>query len=132
VLNVKAMLLDGKDHPVDSSEIAFHQAAVLAFNAAARKANPVFLEPLMRLSVTTPESYLGSITGDLAARRAVIRSQETHGNFRVLTAEVPLAEMFGYATQLRSLSQGRAGSTMEPHSYAPAPQHVAEHILRCV
>jgi elongation factor G len=132
MLNVKVTLLDGKDHPVDSSEIAFHQAGVLAFNSAAEQAKPVFLEPIMRLSVSTPEEYLGAITGDLTARRAMIRNQEPRGKYRVLDAEVPLAEMFGYSTQLRSLSQGRASSTMEPYSYAPAPAHVAEQILRYV
>ncbi|MCD4825389.1 MAG: elongation factor G [Phycisphaerae bacterium] len=132
MLDVKVTLLDGKDHPVDSSEIAFHQAAMMAFNQAAEGAKPVFLEPIMLLSVSTPEDYLGAITGDLTAKRAVIRSQEQRGRFRVLTAEVPLAEMFGYSTQLRSLSQGRASGSMEPYSYAPAPVHVAESILRYV
>ncbi len=130
--NIKATLLDGKHHPVDSSEIAFEQASVLAFSEAVANAGPVFLEPIMHLQVTTPEEYLGAIIGDLNARRADIRKMEQRGRYHVLTAEAPLAEMFGYATQLRSLSQGRATSTMEPHSYAPAPAHVAEEILRYV
>jgi elongation factor G len=130
MLNVKITLLDGEHHPVDSSEIAFEQAAVLAFNEAAAKADPVFLEPIMLVTVNTPEEYLGAVTGDLTARRAMIRNQETRGKFRVVTAEVPLAEMFGYSTQVRSLSQGRAAASMEPHAYAPAPRHVAEQLMQ--
>jgi elongation factor G len=130
MLNIKATLLDGKHHPVDSSDLAFQQAATLAFNEAVQAAQPVFLEPIMRLQVTTPEEYLGSVTGDLNSRRAEIREMEQRGKYRVLMAMAPLAEMFGYSTQLRSLSQGRATSTMEPHSYAPAPTHVTEQILK--
>ena len=130
MLNVKITLLDGKHHPVDSSDIAFQQAAAISFNEATKRASPVFLEPIMWLSVSTPEEYLGSITGDLNARRAEISDMQHRGQYRVLIAQVPLAEMFGYSTQLRSLSQGRATSTMEPHSYAPAPAHVSEKILR--
>jgi len=132
MLNVKVTLLDGKEHPVDSSELAFEQAGAMAFNAAIEQATPVFLEPIMKLTVTTPDDYFGAITGDLAARRAIITNQEMRGKYRVLTAEVPLGEMFGYTTQVRSLSQGRASATMEPHSYAPAPAQVAEHLLRYV
>ncbi len=130
--NIKARLLGGKHHPVDSSEIAFEQAAAIAFNEAVARAEPIFLEPIMHLEVTTPQEYLGAITGDLNARRAEIRKLDQRGTYRVLEAEVPLAEMFGYATQLRSLSQGRATSTMEPHAYAAAPAHVTEDILRYV
>jgi elongation factor G len=130
MLNLKVTLLDGKDHPVDSSEIAFHQAAMLAFNTAVKRSDPIFLEPIMRLDVLTPDEYLGAVTGNLNARRAEIRKMDQRDKFRVLTAEVPLAEMFGYSTQLRSLTQGRASGTMEPHSYAPVPKQVAEKILR--
>jgi len=132
MLNVKVSLLDGKHHPVDSSDIAFQQAGAIAFNAAVEKASPVFLEPIMRLSISTPEEYLGAVTGDLNARRAEIRAMTQRGQYRVLVADAPLAEMFGYATQLRSLSQGRASSTMEPNCYGPAPSQVAERILRYV
>ena len=128
--NVKVTLLDGKYHPVDSSDLAFQQAGAIAFNEAAGKATPVFLEPIMRLQVTTPEEYLGSVTGDLNARRAEIKEMEQRGKYRVLQAQVPLAEMFGYSTQLRSLSQGRATYTMEPHAYGQAPPSVAEQIMR--
>ncbi|MGC9453572.1 MAG: elongation factor G [Phycisphaerae bacterium] len=132
LLNIKVTLLDGKHHPVDSSEVAFQQAGSIAFTEAVSKASPVFLEPIMRLQVMTPEDYLGAVTADLQARRAEIKQMEQRGNQRVLTAEVPLAEMFGYSTQLRSVSQGRATSTMEPLRYAPAPDQVAEKILRYV
>ena len=130
--NIMVTLVDGKHHPVDSSELAFEQAGALAFAEAVGKADPVFLEPIMKLQVTTPEEYLGAVTGDLNARRAAIRSMEQRGRFRVVEAESPLAEMFGYSTQLRSLSQGRATSTMEPLMYVVAPAHVAEDILRYV
>ena len=132
MLNIKVTLLDGKHHPVDSSDIAFQQAGAMAFAQAVEQAEPVFLEPIMRLQVTTPEEYLGAVTGDLNARRAEIRGVEQRARFRVLTAETPLAEMFGYTTQLRSLTQGRATNTMEPYTYAPAPAHVGEQILRFV
>ena len=130
VLNVKVTLLDGKYHPVDSSDMAFQQAGAIAFNEAISKANPVFLEPLMRLSVTTPEEHFGAVSGDLNSRRAEIKEVEHRGRYCVITALAPLAELFGYTTQLRSLTQGRATSTMEPHSYAPAPAHVSEQILK--
>jgi len=132
MLNVKVTLTDGKSHPADSTEMAFQQAAALAFGDAVQKANPVFLEPIMRLTVSTPEQYLGPVTGDLNARRAVITEMENRGDTRVLHALAPLAEMFGYSTQLRSVSAGRAQYTMEPHSYAPAPKQVTDSILRYV
>ena len=130
MLNVKTTLLDGKYHPVDSSPVAFQLAGAMAFADAAKRADPVFLEPIMRLQVTVPEEYIGSVTGDLNSRRAVIKEMEQRGGYRVLHALTPLAEMFGYSTQLRSLTQGRGTSTIEPHSYAPVPAHVAEGILR--
>ncbi len=130
VSNIKVTLLDGKHHPVDSSDIAFHQAGVLAFDQAVRQARPVFLEPIMALQVTTPEAYLGAITGDMNARRAEIKDMEQRGGYRVILAEVPLGELFGYATQLRSLSQGRATSTVEPRRYAPVPAQLSQKMLR--
>jgi elongation factor G len=132
MLNLRVTLLDGEEHPVDSSEIAFEQAGVIAFNEAVEQARPVFLEPVMRLQVTTPQEFIGAVSGDLNARRGMIRNSEERGQYTVLTAIVPLAEMFGYTTHLRSLTQGRATGTMEPHSYAPAPSQVAEQILRYV
>lgn len=130
ILNLKITLLDGKYHPVDSSDIAFQHAGASAFNEAVSKADPALLEPIMRLDVVTPEEYLGAVTGDLNRRRAEIKQMSHRGKYRVLSVEAPLAEMFGYATQLRSLTQGRATQTMEPHLYAPVPAHVAEEILR--
>jgi len=130
MLNIRATLLDGQTHPVDSSTLAFQQAAAMAFHAAAQQARPVFLEPIMRLQVTVPQEYFGAVTGDLNSRRAEIREMAQRGAFRVLFADVPLAEMFGYSTQLRSLTQGRGTSTMEPRTYAAVPAQVAESILK--
>ena len=121
-------LLGGKHHPVDSSEMAFANAAAMAFKAAVDKAAPVFLEPIMLLEVTTPEAYLGGITGDLNARRANITGLERRGRYRKLTATVPLSEMFGYTTVLRSLTQGRGTSTLEPLTYAVVPAEVAARL----
>lgn len=132
MLDVKVTLLDGKHHPVDSSTVAFQHAGALAFRAAVEKADPVFLEPIMRLQVATPEDYIGSVTADLNGRRADIKEMDHRGRHRVLLVLAPLAEMFGYSTQLRSLTQGRGTSTMEPHSYAPVPAHVTERMLRYV
>jgi elongation factor G len=130
MLNVRITLTGGQSHPVDSTDVAFRQAASLAFDQAVANAKPVFLEPLMKLQVSTPDEYLGAVTGDLNSRRAEIREIEQRGHFRILYALAPLAEMFGYTTALRSLTQGRATSTMEPHTYAPAPTQVAEEIMK--
>ena len=132
MLNIKITLLDGKHHSVDSSDIAFQQAGALAFNEAVSKADPALLEPIMSLNVVTPEEYLGAVTGDLNRRRAAIKQMSHRGKYRVLSIEAPLVEMFGYATQLRSLTQGRATHTMEPHLYALMPVQVAEEVLRYV
>ena len=129
MLNVKITLLDATADE-NSSEIAFQQAAVIAVCQAIEAASPVFLEPVMQLSVSTPEEYLGSVTGDLTGKRAIIRNQEHRGKLVVLTAEVPLGELFGYTTTLRSLSQGRASGSMEPLGYQVAPKQVADSILQ--
>jgi len=129
MIHIKATLLDGQEHEVDSSELAFENAARIAFEEAVRKASPGVMEPIMRLEVTTPEVYFGAVTGDLAARRAVITSAELRGDRRVIQAQVPLREMVGYATVLRSLTQGRAHWYMEPHAYVVAPPNVAQEIL---
>ena len=129
VLNVKVALLDGKHHPVDSSDLAFQQAGAIAFQQALVRAEPVLLEPIMLLRVVTPAEYFGALTGDLNGRRAEITDSEQRGPYRVLTARAPLAEMFGYATRLRSLTQGRASSTMEPHSYRPVPPSISRKIM---
>ncbi len=123
--NIRVMLLDGKHHPVDSSEVAFQQAGSIAFNEAVKKASPVFLEPIMMLQVTVPQEYLGAVTSDLNSRRAEIKHLQNRGKYRLISAEVPLAEMFGYTTRLRSITRGRGTSTMEPKRYAPVPANVA-------
>ncbi|MCG3138694.1 MAG: Elongation factor G [Phycisphaerae bacterium] len=127
--NIKYTLVDGKYHEVDSSELAFETAASMAFQEAAKKARPVLMEPIMKVEVTTPEEFFGNINGDLNSRRAMITGSDVRGTYRVVQAQVPLANMFGYATQLRSLSQGRASWSMEPSHYAVVPNSVAEKIL---
>ena len=128
LVNLRAVIIDGKDHPVDSSEIAFHQAGALALREAVEKAGPVFLEPIMRLEVVTPESYVGSVAGDLNARRAIITGMEDRGVYRKLTAHVPLSSMFGYTTNLRSQTQGRGTYTMEPLTYGIVPPEVTARL----
>ena len=118
-------LLDGKHHPVDSSDLAFARAGAMAFEAAVAKASPVFLEPIMRLEVMVPETYLGNVTADLNTRRAEITDMAHRGAYRKVTARVPLAMMFGYTTSLRSVTQGRGTCTMEPLAYATVPAEVA-------
>ena len=130
LIDFRATLVDGSYHEVDSSEIAFKIAGSLAFKDAAARAKPVLLEPMMRVEVVTPESYMGDIIGDLNARRAQIEGIETQGALRVIRALVPLAEMFGYATAVRSVSQGRATYSMEPSHYEETPSSIAEEIRR--
>ena len=129
LINVLVELIDGSSHPVDSSQVAFEQAGALAFRAACDKAGVQLLEPIMKVTITTPEEYLGPITGDLNARRGMIMGSEDRGNTRIIYAEVPLSEMFGYTTTLRSMSRGRATSTMEPHTYRPLPPNITKEIL---
>ncbi|MGH2375388.1 MAG: elongation factor G [bacterium] len=130
LIDFRATLVDGSYHEVDSSEVAFKIAGSLAFKDAAARAKPVLLEPMMRVEVVTPESYMGDIIGDLNARRAQIEGIETQGALRVIRALVPLAEMFGYATAVRSASQGRATYSMEPSHYEETPSSIAEEIRR--
>jgi elongation factor G len=126
--DVKATLLDGSFHEVDSTEIAFKIAASMAFKDAALKGNPVILEPIMACEVVCPEDYMGGVIGDLNSRRGKILNMTTRHNAQVIKAEVPLAEMFGYSTALRSSSQGRATYTMEFSQYSAVPTHIAEEI----
>ncbi len=128
VVDFRARLIDGSYHDVDSSEIAFKIAGSMAFKEAMAKAKPVLLEPVMKVEVVTPESYMGDVIGDLNARRGRIESIEQQGTIRVIRALVPLAEMFGYATALRSNTQGRATHTMEPSHYEEVPASIAEQI----
>ena len=128
VVDVKASLTDGSYHDVDSSEIAFQVAASLAFKEGVAKADPVLLEPIMKVEVETPEDYMGDVMGDLNSRRGRILGMEDRLGAQIIAAEVPLAEMFGYSTELRSMSKGRASYTMEFECYREAPKHVQEQI----
>src|SRR5919199_1224270 len=128
VVDVKATLVDGSFHPVDSSEMAFSIAGSMALKEGIRKGSPQILEPIMRVEVVTPEEFMGDVMGDLNARRGQIEGMEMRGNAQVIRAMVPLANMFGYATALRSMSQGRASYTMEFDHYAPVPQSLAEEL----
>lgn len=130
VVDVMVDLLDGSYHDVDSSEMAFKFAASIGFQEAARKANPVILEPIMRVEVTTPEEFLGDVMGDISSRRGLIQGQTDRGTAKVIEANVPLSAMFGYATELRSMTQGRASYAMEPSHYADVPGNVAEEIIK--
>ncbi|HVM41590.1 MAG TPA: elongation factor G [Acidimicrobiia bacterium] len=129
VVDVRAVLTDGSTHEVDSSEMAFKIAGSMAFKEAARKASPVLLEPIMAVEVVTPEDYMGDVFGDLNSRRGRVEGSEQRGNSMVIRAQVPLSEMFGYATDLRSRTQGRATYTMQFHSYQQVPKAIADEIV---
>jgi len=126
---VEVELYDGSFHEVDSSEIAFKIAGSMAFQDAAKKARPALLEPVMAVEVVTPEEYMGEIIGDLTARRGRVQHMEPRGTVQVINARVPLSEMFGYATDVRSLSQGRASYTMQFAAYEQAPRSVSEEVV---
>jgi elongation factor G len=128
-VNIQVELYDGSYHDVDSSEMAFKIAGSMAFQDAARKANPVILEPMMAVEVVTPDEFLGPVNGDLSSRRGRINHMEPRVNFQVITASVPLSEMFGYATTLRSLTQGRANYSMQFERYDEVPKAIAEGII---
>jgi len=127
--DVKVTLYDGSYHDVDSNENAFKMAASFAFKDACRKADPVILEPIMAVEVETPEDYMGDVMGDLSSRRGIVQGMDDNATGKVITVEVPLSEMFGYSTTLRSLSQGRATYSMEFKHYAEAPRNIAEAIM---
>jgi elongation factor G len=129
LIGVRATLYDGSFHEVDSSEMAFKIAGSLAMREGARKANPVLLEPIMSVEVVTPEDYMGDVVGDLNRRRGIIAGMDENPAGKIIRADVPLAEMFGYATDLRSASQGRANFTMEFAKYAEVPDSIAEGII---
>jgi len=129
VVDVKVTLFDGSFHEVDSNENAFKMAASMAFKDGMRRANPTLLEPMMAVEVETPEDFMGNVMGDLSSRRGMVQGMDDVAGTKVIKAEVPLAEMFGYSTTLRSLSQGRATYTMEFKQYAEAPKNVAEAII---
>jgi elongation factor G len=129
MVDIRVTLVDGKSHDTDSSEIAFKIAGSLAFKEAARRAKPVLLEPIFKVEVVTPEEFLGDVIGDLSRRRGRLEGQERRGNALVVTAYVPLSEMFGYVTDLRSNTQGRATSTMQFERYDEVPPNIAEQIV---
>ena len=129
VVDVKVTLVDGSYHEVDSNENAFKMAASIAFKEGMRRANPTLLEPMMAVEVETPEDFMGNVVGDLSSRRGMVQGMDDVGGIKVIKAEVPLAEMFGYSTTMRSLSQGRATYTMEFKHYVEAPKNVAEAII---
>ena len=129
VTNIKVTLLDGSYHPVDSSEIAFKIAASMAFKECMKNAKPILLEPMMEVEIVAPEEYLGNLISDISSRRAKVEGIETKAKLKIITAYVPLVEMFGYATSLRSISQGRATSTMQFLYYEKIPDNIAKEIL---
>ena len=131
-VDVRATLVDGQYHDVDSSEMAFKIAGAQVFKEAARKAAPVLLEPIMSVECVTPEDYMGDVMGDLSSRRGRIEGMEAVGNNQVIRAQVPLSEMFGYSTDLRSRTQGRATYTMQFHSYQQVPNAISDEIIRRV
>lgn len=129
VINVEATVFDGSYHEVDSNEAAFKMAGSMGFQAAAKKANPVILEPTMKVEVVTPEEHMGTVVGDLNSKRAQIQEMGERGNIKTVRAIVPLAEMFGYATNLRSMTQGRASYSMEFNEYKEVPGNIAKEII---
>ena len=130
VVDVKVTLFDGSYHDVDSSEMAFKIAGSMAFKQGAMKANPVLLEPIFSVEVVTPEEYMGDVMGDLSRRRGMLQGMDESPAGKIIRAEVPLAEMFGYSTDLRSATQGRATYTMEFAKYSEAPNNVADAIVK--
>jgi elongation factor G len=130
VVDVKVALVDGSYHDVDSNEMAFKMAASMGFKDGTKKANPVLLEPIMKVEVVTPEDYMGDVMGDISRRRGLLQGSDDTASGKVVNALVPLGEMFGYVTSLRSMSQGRATSTMEFDHYAEAPTNVADAVIK--
>jgi elongation factor G len=130
VIGIKVALVDGSYHEVDSSEMAFKIAASIGFKEAMKRAGPVLMEPIMSVEVVTPEDYVGDVIGDLSSRRGRIEGMDMRANARIVRAFVPLASMFGYATDLRSKTSGRANYTMQFDHYEPTPTDVAEKVLK--
>ena len=129
VVDIKVTLYDGSYHEVDSSEMAFSIAGSMAFKEAMRKADPVILEPIMKVSVIVPEDYMGDVIGDLNSRRGQIQGMEARSGTQQINALVPLSEMFGYSNDLRSKTQGRGQYSMEPDSYIEVPKSISEKIM---
>jgi elongation factor G len=129
-VDVKVTIFDGSYHEVDSNEMAFKIAGSMGFKEGAKKASPVLLEPIMDVEVVTPEDYMGDVMGDLNRRRGIVQGMDEIPTGKTIRAQVPLGEMFGYATTLRSLSQGRASYTMQFGHYSEAPNSVAEAVIK--
>ena len=129
-IDIKATLFDGSYHEVDSSAVAFEVAGSLAFKNSAKVCNPVLLEPIMSVVVEVPDEYLGNVIGDIIGKRGRIESQEVQARFHRINAFVPLASMFGYATALRSNTQGRGNYTMQFSHYEECPRHIAEEVVK--
>jgi elongation factor G len=129
VVDVEVDIVYGSFHDVDSNELAFKMAAIFAMKDGFKQGKPILLEPIMKVENITPEDYQGDICGDLSRRRGSISSIETRGNLAIIHAEVPLAELFGYATAIRSLSKGRSSYSMEPSHFAPVPANLVAAIL---
>jgi len=127
--SMKVSVSDGSFHQVDSDAMSFELCAKQGYRESGRKAKPVLLEPIMKVEVLTPDQYMGDVTGDLNRRRGMLEGMDSKHGVQVIKAKVPLSEMFGYVTQLRSLSSGRASSTMEFSHYAPAPTNIAEEVI---
>ncbi|MGH9023148.1 MAG: elongation factor G, partial [Acidimicrobiia bacterium] len=129
MVDIRAVLTFGSYHDVDSSEMAFKIAGSMALKEAAKRAKPALLEPIMGVEVVTPEDYMGEVIGDLSSRRGKVGGMEPRGTSQVVRAQVPLSEMFGYATDLRSRTQGRATYTMQFHSYQQVPESISREII---
>lgn len=130
MMDVKATIVDGSMHDVDSNELAYKIAASLALKKAAQTAKPVLLEPIMNVEVTVPDEYYGDVMGNLSSKRGLIEGSEQRGNAQAIKSKVPLREMFGYATELRSFTQGRGTYTMIFSHYSEAPKTVAEEVIK--
>ena len=129
VVGAKVTLIDGSFHQVDSSDIAFEQAAAMAIDELMKKACPILLEPVMRLQVVVPESYFGVVQGNLLGKRGTIIDCPVHGNMRIINAHIPLAEMFGYSSEIRGATAGRGSFTMEPLGYEKVPDQIAKQVI---
>ena len=130
VVDIKVAVYDGSYHEVDSSDAAFKVAGSMAFKEGCRNASPVIMEPVMSVEVTTPEQFVGEITGSLSSKRGIIQKQETKNNLFVVSAKVPLSELFGYTTQIRSLTSGRGTVNMEFSHYSEVPRNIVEEIAK--
>jgi elongation factor G len=129
MVDLKVEVFDGSYHDVDSSEMAFKIAGSMGFKDGAAKASPVLLEPIMDVEVVTPDSFMGDVIGDLSSRRGKVEGMEQRGNSHIVRAQVPLSDMFGYATDLRSRTQGRATYSMQFHAYNEVPESIAKEII---